>query len=382
MKLSAFAHASLLAVAALALTSCGTSDGGSGPGDTTPPTITSVSPADGADDVGLIERVEIAFSEPMDASTINDRTITVAGRARRGHVSYDAASRTAYVVPETLYVTESAYEIVVSDSITDAAGNALAASPTTSFETGVLDCGHLEDYLEANDEIAEAAAIETDVIYPTLSVCDEDEDFFEFTLAEEAKVTIRCLMRASEGESWLMQFQREDGADYIWRSVGAGQGGTTQLPRTFLPGTYYVRILCQEEPAAYDYILYDFELATSAPCEDDAYEDNDFLDEAPLVTPGTLEDLRGCGHDYDIFAIALEAGQTIAVTYTNEPFEGELNRRFRIQDPSGFVLASSTAWEDELTLEATATESGTHYVSAKYWTEEQAVEYRIVIVVS
>jgi hypothetical protein len=297
-------------------------------------------------------------------------------------VSYDEASRTAYVVPETLYVAEGAYQIVVSDSVADAAGNALGVTDTTSFETGVLDCEHLADYFEPNGEIVEAAAIETDVVYPTLSACGDDEDFYEFTLAEAARVTIRCLMRASDGESWWMQFQRADGEDYIWRSAGGIQGETKQLPRSFLPGTYYVRIRCQEEPIDYDYILYDLELETSDPCEDDPYEDNDFLDEAPLVTPGTLDDLRGCGHDYDYFAIELDAGETITVTFSNDPFEGSLNRRFRIQDPSGHVLVSSQEWEDELTLEATATESGRHYVSTKYWTEAQAVEYRIVITVS
>jgi len=195
-------------------------------------------------------------------------------------------------------------------------------------------------------------------------------------------VTIRCLMRASDGESWLMQFLRADGEDYIWRSAGGIQGDTKQLPRTFLPGTYYARILCQEEPAEYDYILYDFELATSDPCEDDPWEDNDFLDEAPLVSPGTLDGLRGCGHDYDYFAVELDAGDTITVTFACEPFDGTQSRRYRIQDPTGGVLVSSMEQLDELTLETTATESGTYYVSAKYWTEAQAVEYQIVIAVS
>jgi len=367
-------------LAAVWLSSCSSSgDGGPGPPDTTPPTITSVSPADGADDVGLIERVEISFSEPMDPSTINDGTITVAGRARSGIVGYDEATRTATVIPDTLYPDETEHTITVTRDVTDEAGNRLTAASATTFETGVLDCEHLEDYLEPNGEIAEAATIETDVIYPTLSTCADDEDFYEFTLTGAAKVTIRCGMRTSDDENWLMQFLRADGEDYIWRSTAATQGQIRELPRSFLPGTYCARILCQDDA---DYILYDFELATSDPCEDDPYEDNDFLDEAPPVTPGTLDDLRGCGHDYDYFAIDLEAGETMTVTYASEPFEGSLNRRFRIQDPSGDVLIQSQEWEDELTLETTATETGTYYVSAKYWTEAQAVEYRIVIVVS
>jgi hypothetical protein len=373
----------LLAIPAIVLcVSCGSDDNGPGPPDTTPPTIASVSPADGATDVGLIERVKITFSEPMDVGSISGAAIIIEEQPVRGYFDYDAAARTAYVIPETLYTPEAPYRITIEEGFQDLAGNDLAAPDTFHFETGVLDCEHLADYFEPNEEIAEAAAIETDVIYPTLSVCGEDEDFFEFTLDQAARVTIRCLMRASDGESWLMQFLRADGEDFIWRSAGGIQGETKQLPRTFLPGTYYARILCQEEPAEYDYILYDFELATSDPCEDDPWEDNDFLDEAPLISPGTLDGLRGCGHDYDYFAIELDAGDTITAAFTSEPFDGSQTRRFRIQDPTGGVLVSSMEQLDELTLETTATESGTYYVSAKYWTEAQAVEYRIVIAVS
>ena len=97
-----------LAVIALAACyGCEGNDGGTSPGDTTPPTIVATVPADGATDVDLVQRVEVTFSEPMDPATINDTTVVVAGRAVRSYVDYDASTRTARVLPETLYVPET-----------------------------------------------------------------------------------------------------------------------------------------------------------------------------------------------------------------------------------------------------------------------------------
>src|SRR5262249_23947236 len=45
------------------------------PADTTPPTVTAVTPAGGATNVGTNTTVTVTFSEAMDASTINTNTV-------------------------------------------------------------------------------------------------------------------------------------------------------------------------------------------------------------------------------------------------------------------------------------------------------------------
>jgi hypothetical protein len=63
-------------------------------------------------------------------------------------------------------------------------------------------------------------------------------------------------------------------------------------------------------------IAYDLVLETSAPCQDDRYEENDQPGQAVLVTEGLIEDLRGCFKDRDYFDIELGAGETLTLTVT------------------------------------------------------------------
>src|SRR5262249_58349100 len=51
------------------------------PADTTPPTITAVSPASGATNVALASSVGAVFSEAMDGSTINGTTVELRNAA-------------------------------------------------------------------------------------------------------------------------------------------------------------------------------------------------------------------------------------------------------------------------------------------------------------
>lgn len=355
----------VLAFGAAACVSCGSDDGGSGPSDTTPPTITSVSPADGEDDVGLIERVEITFSEPMDASTINDQTITVAGRSRGGFVGYDADTRTATLVPDTLYSAEAEHTVTVTTGVTDEAGNALAAPSATTFDTGVLDCEHLVDYLEPNDDAANAAAVEMDRVYHTLSVCGDDMDFFRFDLTETTRIDFHISFRQSVSQRSSLVLMRENTTEPFftraWPATVAGEERTVSF--TFLPGTYRYRYSATNE--ADEFVLYDFELETGEPCGDDAFEDNDWYNGAAPITEGTYEDLSSCPGDGDYFAIELEAGQTLTVTVTavGDPVE----RQMEIWSPGAEALVSFSSSDATEILEATAEETGTYRVHLRAW---------------
>ena len=116
---------------------------GTTPPDTTPPTVSSVSPAAGATGVATSTAVSATFSEAMDAATIGASTFELRDAANAlvaSNVSYDAPSRTA--TPDAHrsagrihHLHRHAARRHDRPRIKDAAGNALAANVVWSFTT-------------------------------------------------------------------------------------------------------------------------------------------------------------------------------------------------------------------------------------------------------
>ena len=108
--------------------------------DTTPPTITSVSPALGAANVPTGATVSAVFSEAMDATTIDVSTflLSSASGAIAAAVTYNSATRTATLAPNVALIAGVTYTARVlggSVGVTDLAGNPLASDHTWSFTT-------------------------------------------------------------------------------------------------------------------------------------------------------------------------------------------------------------------------------------------------------
>jgi hypothetical protein len=356
-----------LAMAAAALAAwCGCDGEGAGPGDTAPPAIVATTPGDGAADVGLIQRVEVTFSEPMDPTTVNEATIVVAGRTGRGYLDYDAPSRTAHVLPETLYAALSPYTIVVTDDVTDEAGNALAEPDTFGFVTGTLDCEHLGDYLEPNDGVVEASPVELDEAYRMLALCGDDQDVFEFTLPEAAKLAVHWQYRRADTLATYFDITRADGNTYGTFTHTAIPGSPRTFSFTLTRGTYYLGMWV---PAVESYVLYDVELTAGEPCPEDAYEDNDFRDEAAPIDPGLLQGLRGCIYDNDFFELDLAVGADVTITVTSTS-PGEPNRLAALYPSEGPAIASGVGTDNPLIVEGTTTEPGTHYVQVTFYAND------------
>jgi hypothetical protein len=110
-------------------------------GDTTPPTVTGMSPPSGATDVGINAAITATFSEPMTASTISASTMVVrnaGGTAIGGTVSYNSGTNTATFAPSATLANSTTYTATISGGsagVTDLAGNALANNVVWSFTT-------------------------------------------------------------------------------------------------------------------------------------------------------------------------------------------------------------------------------------------------------
>jgi len=110
--------------------------------DTTAPTVTSTTPANGATGVGVGVSPTAIFSEPMDPTTLTTSTVTLAnqgvGTPLAASVSYDAPSRTATLDPSGSLDPNATYVATVKSGVggvKDAGGNPLATDFIWTFQT-------------------------------------------------------------------------------------------------------------------------------------------------------------------------------------------------------------------------------------------------------
>jgi hypothetical protein len=116
-----------------------------GPADTTPPTVTTTLPVNGATGVALGTPVSATFSEAVDPATVTSSTFEVrtpASALVTGVVTYNASTLTATFTPSSPLAASTAYTVTLKGGATDPrikdlAGNALAANVSWSFTTGL-----------------------------------------------------------------------------------------------------------------------------------------------------------------------------------------------------------------------------------------------------
>ncbi len=112
--------------------------------DTTPPTVVSTNPVNGATLVCINAPITATFSKPMDTETINTGTFTVAGPSPSitlvtGTVSLDLTGLIATFTPLSP-LTAGTYTATIKTGVTDLAGNALGSPETWSFTTTSSGC--------------------------------------------------------------------------------------------------------------------------------------------------------------------------------------------------------------------------------------------------
>ena len=109
--------------------------------DTTPPTIGSRTPVDGATEVATDVSASASFDEAMDPATIDGSTAELRdsfGTLIPATVSYDAGQRKVTIDPDEALDYSTAYTATIeggSEGVADVAGNRLAADSSWTFST-------------------------------------------------------------------------------------------------------------------------------------------------------------------------------------------------------------------------------------------------------
>ncbi len=103
--------------------------------ESTPPEITTVTPADGADNVTVSSNITAEFNEDMNSDTINNASFTVTqnGNPISGTVSYSGT--TATFNPNNDFAFDAAITATITTVATDLAGNNLSNNVSWSFNT-------------------------------------------------------------------------------------------------------------------------------------------------------------------------------------------------------------------------------------------------------
>jgi hypothetical protein len=116
------------------------------PPDNTPPTVTDVTPNDGATGVSTITEVIAKFSEAMDPATVTSSNVVLksaAGSTVGATLTYDNANRRVILDTAAALGRTSTYTMTIKGGATgvkDKAGNPLAADKTWSFTTAAGAC--------------------------------------------------------------------------------------------------------------------------------------------------------------------------------------------------------------------------------------------------
>lgn len=115
---------------------CGGGGGGGGPVDNTPPTVVTTDPPSNAVGVQLNDPIIATFSESIAPASVNAGSFQVTDAMSNpvsGTVSVNG--RNARFTPAPALVKSALYQAMLTTSITDSAGNALAAGFNWSFTT-------------------------------------------------------------------------------------------------------------------------------------------------------------------------------------------------------------------------------------------------------
>jgi probable HAF family extracellular repeat protein len=109
--------------------------------DKTPPTVSRVSPANGATNVGRNTSVTADFSERMDPATLTKSTVTLVKSGTTtlisATVSYNDSTKMITLKPSSNLAARTKYTAKLTGGVKDLAGNALSNAPYTwNFTTG------------------------------------------------------------------------------------------------------------------------------------------------------------------------------------------------------------------------------------------------------
>ena len=133
--------------------------------DTTAPSVISRYPQASENDVPVYAEISINFDEELLGASVSDSSLTLstAGQAVTGSISYEASSNSIRFVPSVDLTANTTYTVMLDSSLEDLSGNPVQSESwnfTTASSTPAAVSVPLEGY-GTSSEFGEAAGFET-----------------------------------------------------------------------------------------------------------------------------------------------------------------------------------------------------------------------------
>lgn len=236
-----------------------------------------------------------------------------------------------------------------------------------------------DDSYEDNDTRATAVALEAPGLYDRLSKCEDDEDWFEFSVTENQAAGVYINFDDSLSDVDVELYRNGEavalpGGD----TTGAGEellftapdDASTTAANTQTVYTYSVLVKTKVRARlSYDLLLYrdtDGDGTLEGPQDKtcpDAYEDNDIESAAKPFSIGTVTGLLSCwgggASDNDYYSIFVPGGATLTVDLSFDANNGNIDASIRPQS-GGLPIIGNTTNNNE-TLSITNSGSGQLY---------------------
>ncbi|MBN1495542.1 MAG: Ig-like domain-containing protein [Spirochaetes bacterium] len=222
--------------------------------DSTPPTVSAVSPQSGVTDVAPTSSVSVAFSEAINPSTLNETSFTIStgGTAVVGTVSNGST-----FAPSSPLEPGTTYTATITTAVTDLAGNHLAADYTWSFTTSSSSSAgyfYTDTAVSTGERYYYAVtAVNAEGEVSTLSPADEG-----YALSTDVPGRVENLAVTSGAylDRVVLAWQAATDATYykVYRSdgtatvqIGQNIAGTTMEDTTVDPGIYSYKVVAYNE---------------------------------------------------------------------------------------------------------------------------------------
>lgn len=222
--------------------------------DTTPPSVTAVSPQGGVTDVAPTSSISVAFSEAINPSTLSETSFLL----RTGGISVaGTVSNGSTFTPLSPLEPGTAYTATITTAVTDVAGNHLAADYTWGFTTSSSSSAgyfYIDNAVSTGTRYYYAVtAVNAAGEESTLSPADEG---YSLSTDVPDRVEDLAVTRGAYLDRVVLAWQGATGATYyrVYRSdgtttvqIGQNIAATTVEDTTVGPGVYTYKVVAYNE---------------------------------------------------------------------------------------------------------------------------------------